>query len=336
MSQFLKSVDQFLGLPVNVVVAGVGIAVILAIGSTMRWIALRGAPPAERKDRLGSLVVWWAMLAIVVCTLMAGTVGGAVTFGIISFVALYEYFELLAKKSIDRTGRSLIFLTVPAAYACVVTDDCTGCQAFVFLAMTLAVTIALVLAGKTTGFVETASSQVWGALLFIFCLGHAAMLLALPAASNPVAGAQGWFVYLIVITQCDDIFQALWGRRFGRHKIAPVLSPNKTWEGFLLGGLTALGVGLLLARLLTPLADPWTLRIGTWVVRVPYLGAVLASVLLSLAGFFGDLTESAIKRDAGVKDSGKWLPGQGGILDRIDSLTFTAPVFYYFVQILYV
>jgi phosphatidate cytidylyltransferase len=142
-------------------------------------------------------------------------------------------------------------------------------------------------------------------------------------------------VYLIVFTECHDIFQALWGRRFGRHKLTPQVSPHKTWEGFVLGGLTVLAIGILLAPVLTPLAEPWSLQLGTHVWRIPYVGALAAGGILILAGVMGDLNISALKRDAAVKDTGTWLPTQGGILDRVNSLTFTAPAFYYFVRVIY-
>jgi phosphatidate cytidylyltransferase len=133
-----------------------------------------------------------------------------------------------------------------------------------------------------------------------------------------VAGGAGWFLFLMRLTEFDDIAQALVGRSIGRRKIAPVVSPHKTWAGFV-GGvlLTSLLAGLL-GRWLTP-----------WQPTV----AMLAGLLISLAGFLGDLNISGIKRDRGVKDSSNLLPGQGGVLDRIDSLTFAAPAFYGFIGI---
>ncbi len=142
----------------------------------------------------------------------------------------------------------------------------------------------------------------------------------------------GMFVYLVLLTETNDIAQALWGRRFGRHKIMPRISPHKTWEGFLLGAATTFIVSLPLAYALTPLTN-CPLHLGEFQVHIPYLPSAIAGILIAVGGFWGDVTFSAIKREAGVKDSGSLLPGQGGILDRVDSLTFTAPVFFYFVHI---
>ena len=115
-----------------------------------------------------------------------------------------------------------------------------------------------------------------------------------------------------------------------------VVSPHKTWQGFVLGVLTTIGVAVaVLAPWLTPLADWPRTVVAASLPRVPYLPAAVAGLLIAVAGFFGDITMSALKRDAGVKDSSHLLPGQGGILDRIDSLTFAAPVFFYFVYGVY-
>ncbi|MER2529688.1 MAG: phosphatidate cytidylyltransferase, partial [Candidatus Competibacter denitrificans] len=105
-----------------------------------------------------------------------------------------------------------------------------------------------------------------------------------------------------------------------KHKISPTVSPNKTVEGFVGGAMTT----LLLSALLAPWLTPFGLR-----------DALLAGALIAVAGFFGDLSLSALKRDLGIKDSGRLLPGHGGILDRIDSLTYTAPLFFHFSRYLY-
>jgi phosphatidate cytidylyltransferase len=150
-------------------------------------------------------------------------------------------------------------------------------------------------------------------LLTAYAPGFAVLLFALAPASNPVAGGAGWFLFLMLLTEFDDISQALIGRALGKRKISPVVSPHKTWEGFIGGVVLTSMLGALLAPWLTP----WHPAAGT-----------IAGLLISLTGYLGDLNISAIKRDCGVKDSGTLLPGQGGMLDRIDSLTFAAPTFY--------
>jgi len=137
----------------------------------------------------------------------------------------------------------------------------------------------------------------------------------------PALFALGWLRYVygaspvfwaVSIVVASDVAAYFCGRTFGKRKIFPLISPGKTWEGFL-GGLTAAGVvGVVLGIILG----------GDWAA-----GCVLVALLTSIAGVIGDLTESYVKRCAGVKDSGQILPGHGGVLDRLDSHLFGSPIF---------
>ncbi|MEJ2575054.1 MAG: phosphatidate cytidylyltransferase, partial [Gammaproteobacteria bacterium] len=127
-------------------------------------------------------------------------------------------------------------------------------------------------------------------------------------------------LYLVFLTQFNDVMQYTWGKLFGRHKIIPKVSPNKTWQGFGGGVLTTAVLAALLGPWLTPLSIPQ---------------AILAGLIIGAGGFVGDVIISALKRDIGVKDSGSLLPGHGGLLDRLDSLLYTAPLFFHFVYYLH-
>ncbi|HRE46031.1 MAG TPA: phosphatidate cytidylyltransferase, partial [Terricaulis sp.] len=127
-------------------------------------------------------------------------------------------------------------------------------------------------------------------------------------------GAAGLVFFLLLITQLNDVAQYCWGKAIGRTKITPNVSPNKTWEGAIGGWLTTAAVFYLLAPYFTPLSP---------------LHAAIMGLIVPLAGFFGDITMSAIKRDLGVKDTSRLIPGHGGVLDRLDSLTFAAPVYFH-------
>ena len=122
-------------------------------------------------------------------------------------------------------------------------------------------------------------------------------------------------MFLVFLTEINDIMQFVWGKLFGRHKILPKVSPNKTWEGFLGGGVSTTVIGYFLG-FLTPLSTP---------------NVILVSALIAIAGFAGDVVISAIKRDKGIKDMGDSIPGHGGVFDRIDCLCYTAPVFFHLV-----
>ena len=129
------------------------------------------------------------------------------------------------------------------------------------------------------------------------------------------AGGRGLLMFLVFLTEINDIMQFVWGKLFGRHKILPKVSPNKTWEGFLGGVVSTTVIGYFLG-FLTPLSTP---------------NVILVSALIAIAGFAGDVVISAIKRDKGIKDMGDSIPGHGGVFDRIDSLSYTAPVFFHLV-----
>ena len=122
-------------------------------------------------------------------------------------------------------------------------------------------------------------------------------------------------LWLVAVTKFCDTGALLTGMAIGRHKMSPRLSPKKTWEGFAGGTLAAVGAGVGIVALLG-------LPVSAWVgVALGLIGAV--------GGTLGDLAESLLKRQAGVKDSGNLIPGHGGLLDRVDSLLWTAPLAYY-------
>ncbi|MBC7546052.1 MAG: phosphatidate cytidylyltransferase [Candidatus Sericytochromatia bacterium] len=176
-----------------------------------------------------------------------------------------------------------------------------------------------VLAPSPQGYLRRAGSLGVAVLLSGFCLSHVAALVSLPASVNPVGGGAGLYMFAVFLAQFNDLAQYAWGKALGRRQIVPAVSPAKTWAGFLGGvGTTALAASLL-APVLTP---------------IPPLWAPLVGVGIAIAGFWGDITVSALKRDAGVKDTGTLLPGFGGTMDRADSLIYVAPAFFHCIRLL--
>jgi phosphatidate cytidylyltransferase len=154
-------------------------------------------------------------------------------------------------------------------------------------------------------------------MMSVYALGHAAFLLVLPETHKGAAAmgeGLGLLLFLFIITGGNDVAQYCWGKTLGRHKIIPSVSPNKTWEGFIGGVATSALVAVLIAPYLTPFEGLYAAIIGAG---------------LAVAGFLGDVTISAVKRDLGVKDTGTALPGHGGLLDRLDSTVFTAPLMFH-------
>jgi phosphatidate cytidylyltransferase len=240
-------------------------------------------------------------------------------FALISYLALKEYFTLIPTR---RTDRRIIFY----AYLSIVFQYWfAGIQWYGMFIIWIPVYLFLllpfrqVLIGETKGFLEHTSRVQWGLMMFVFGLSHIAYMMTLPAVNGHDVGGKELVLYLVLLTELNDILQYLWGKTLGKHKIIPKVSPNKTVEGFL-GAFFTLSLLGVAFSFLTPF---------TWIQ------ALLAGMLISSAGFIGDVVISMVKRDIGVKDSGNLLPGHGGILDRIDSLTYTAPLFFHYTYYLY-
>ena len=262
---------------------------------------------------------WWIMSAIFALTLVIGPIGSLVLFGLMSLLALREYVTLLPTRRADhRTLFWAFFIFTPLQYFLI------GIQWYGMFAILipvfafLFVPARLAIAGDTEAFLERASTIQWGLMICVYCLSYtpALLMLQIPGYGRPAK----LMLYLVLVDQLSDVLQYVWGKMLGRHKIAPVVSPNKTWEGFIGGVLSATAIGTAL----------WWMTPFTPAVAAP------VSLAITLMGFAGGLTMSAIKRDRGVKDYGTLIKGHGGILDRMDSMCFAAPVFFHIVRYFYV
>lgn len=336
MSGSLDRAAGLTALPANVVATLGVIFAALAAGSITRlaWVLRLNVPPDRRRSLAGSLLTWWVLFGLLMAVVLAGRAAAVVLFAVVSLLGLWEFRNLARRHAAAPRHWRLAFFAVPAHYLIAYFGWYGPFWTFVPVWVFVILMARLVLTGETEGFLETAGITFLGLMLVVFLFSHAVLLLSLPADANPAAGPWGLFLFLVVLTELNDIAQALWGRQLGRHKITPRVSPNKTWEGFLLGAGTTVALACLAAPFLTPFADR-PARAGPFEVSVPYLPAVAAGLLIAVGGFFGDITMSTAKRAVGVKDAGDLLPGQGGVLDRIDSLTFTAPVFFYFTYVFY-
>jgi phosphatidate cytidylyltransferase len=178
--------------------------------------------------------------------------------------------------------------------------------------------VLMVLARDPKGFVSSVSQLQWGLMAFVFGLSHLGYLLTVRRAAE-VGDGRSLLLFLVFITEISDVLQYVWGKLLGRKPILPTISPNKTWAGFL-GGIMTMALIALPLRFLTPFGVGETL---------------LVALLVGLAGFCGGAVMSAVKRDFGVKDFGSLIPGHGGMLDRVDSLCFAAPIFFHYVRYFY-
>ncbi|KMN35456.1 phosphatidate cytidylyltransferase [Chromobacterium haemolyticum] len=293
------------------VIASVAIRVLESRSPQKNWL--------ELKLRIRT---WWWIVACFSLTLLGNVPLALVVFALISFLALKEYLTLCATRTADHVVLFWAYLSIPLQYYWLGIHWYGMFIIFIPVYIFLFLPMRMVLIGETQGFLKAAASLQWGLMICVFCLSHMAAVLTLPQLTHIGEPAQGAMLlfYLVALTQLNDVAQYLWGKAFGRRKVAPKVSPNKTLEGFLGGALTTCLLGWLLGPLLTPFSP---------------LHAALAGLLIGVMGFIGDIVISAVKRDIGVKDSGRLLPGHGGVLDRLDSLTYTAPLFFHYVHYLY-
>ena len=301
---------------------GYGILGILAVllTATLVTAGLRLAKPGKDYSELSSRVkTWWWMAGIFATVLALGRDLSLVFFAFLSFLALKEYLSLIPTRRADRRVLFWVYLAIPIQYYWVHLSWYGMFIIWIPVYMFLFLPLRMMLIGETAGFLKAAGTLHWGLMTMVFSLSHAAFLLVLPAGKNLHGGGAALVFFLVVLTELNDVFQYCWGKSLGRHPVVPAVSPKKTWEGLIGGIATTTTMAWLLAPHFTPFTPAQALGAG---------------LILGVGGFIGDVTISLLKRDLGVKDSGSLLPGHGGILDRVDSLAYTAPLFFHYTYYL--
>lgn len=304
----------------------------LTVGAVIRLIALRNKDPKLREKRLASLKTWWTLALIIGAALLLGRPGICLLYAIASCIAWSEITRIFKPRPEDRLAIRAGYVLIVINYLLILFQLIDLYRVFLPLAAMLVFAVFL-LRGEPAGYIRSAGGLLWGMLFLGYGLSHAAYLFALPVGQMGPLGPVGWLLFLVILTESNDIFQAIVGRAFGAHKkhrITPVISPNKTWEGFLGGMAITVLIGQVIAPWLTNLDEAGG-AMALPAALQPWLVTLVVTMLICVAGFFGDINMSAIKRDGGVKDSSNLLPGMGGLIDRVDSLTMTAPVFVVFL-----
>lgn len=306
--------------PLNVIWCMVGIVAILIFASVVVALLEKLQQNKNHRELINRIKTWWLIVGLFLGVLLFCRGIAIIFFAFISYLALKEYFSLIPTRRADRRVLFWAYLSIPVQYWWIYTEWYGMFIIFIPVYMFLLLAARMALKGETEGFLKAAGTLHWGLMTTVFSLSHMAFLIVLPKEGNPFAGGIGLVLYLVCLTELNDVAQYIWGKSFGRRKIVPKVSPNKTWAG-LMGGI---GTTILLAYILAPVLTPFSKQ-----------DSIFVGLIIGIGGFLGDITVSAVKRDIGIKDTGTLLPGHGGILDRIDSLTFTAPLFLHFTRYFY-
>lgn len=323
-------------LPHNAQVALAALFGLLTVATLVVAALRRAKPQSDWSELTARIRSWWIMVSVFTLAMVLTRTISLVFFGLISFLALKEYLSLIPTRRADRRVLFWAYLAIPIQYAFVAHAWYGMFIVFIPVYVFLFLPWRMVRVGQTDGFLKAAGTLHWGVMVTVFSISHCAYLLVLdsePSAPQLPAGPAGLVLYLVALTQLNDVAQFLWGKAIGGPKVVPTVSPGKTWAGFLGGLFTTTVLAVLLAKWLTPLVGgpPAGIPIPAWLAPVAgFWKAAVCGLLIGYGGFIGDVTISAVKRDLHIKDSGSLLPGHGGLLDRIDSLTYTAPLFFHF------
>ena len=306
-----------------------GITLVLALASVIGFglkITVAKRQPHGAIDNLNTRVnAWWVMSIVVGLALLAGKAGVTLLFAFASFVALREF---VAPAPNEQSQRALLLVclavVLPLQYLLVASGLYALYALFIPVVAMVVLPVMAAAVGRVRGEVrsewrgagERIATLQCGLVICVFCISHVPALLTLE-----IPGYEGrnafLVIFLVLVVQSCDVLQYLWGKLAGRRRIAPTVSPSKTVEGSVGGIVSATALGALLSPI-TPFS------VGE---------AALISLAMTLLGFLGGLLMSAQKRRRGIKDWGTLIRGHGGMLDRLDSLFLSAPVFLNIVRI---
>lgn len=294
-------------------------AAILIFASTIGFILKRkvGEKPSSVIDNLNARInAWWIMLIVIGAAILLGNTAFIILFALISLFALREFISLLPTRRGDYLPLLVAFyFVIPYQYYLIYINWYGLYSIFIPLYVFLLIPIASLKQEDTTHFLERSAKIQWGLMISVFCISHVPALLNLKI--KHFSGEPIWLaIWLIMVVQASDVLQYVCGKLWGKHKVAPILSPSKTVEGLFGGILLATALGTAMA----------------WLTPFSYYEAAFIGLLVCIFGFLGGLVMSAIKRDRGVKDWGQLIQGHGGMLDRIDSICFSAPVFFHILR----
>jgi phosphatidate cytidylyltransferase len=301
-----------------------GVLALLVVASVAGWILDRRVTTASGRatveDINTRIRAWWVMAFLFVVAVTTGPLVSILLFAVTSFLALREFVTLAPTRPADHRALFWSFFVVMPLQYYLIWRQWYGLFSIlipVYVSIFLAIRAAL--AGDTDRFLERTATTQWGLMICVYFVSYVPGLLMLRIPGYEGQTPQLIF-FLVLVVQLSDVLQYVWGKALGKRRIAPSISPNKTWEGFIGGVVCATAVGTAV----------W------WATPFSPAAAAAMALVMTAMGFAGGLIMSAIKRDRGVKDYGALIGGHGGVLDRVDSLCFAAPVFFHLTRYFYV
>jgi phosphatidate cytidylyltransferase len=297
-----------------------GIAALLFFASIAGWLLrlrVKGEDARAVIDNLNARVrAWWIMVAVFAVAFLLGKAATIVLFALVSFFALREFLTLTPTRAGDHRALSLaFFVLIPVQYYLIGIEWYALFSIFIPVYAFLLLPSLSALAEDAEHFLERTAKIQWGIMVTIYCISHVPALLLLDIPGYAGQNALLLF-YMLLVVQLSDVLQYVFGKIFGKTKIAPVVSPSKTVEGFVGGAAGATLIG----------AAMW------WITPFTPLQAAGMAFVTVLMGFLGGLVLSAVKRSLGAKDWGTMIRGHGGMMDRMDSVSFAAPIFFHLTR----
>ncbi len=297
-----------------------GVVLLLLIASAIGYVLSKRTQSDKSQaviDNLNARIrAWWIMVLFFGVAVLSGGTGSIILFTIISFLALREFITLTPTNQGDHRALFWAFFVITPIHYFLIWLNWYGLFSIlipVYAALIMPIRNATT--GETKDFLARTAKVQWALMVCVYFVSHAPALLTLNIPGYEGQNAK-LLLFLVIVVQMSDVLQYVWGKLTGQRKIVPKLSPNKTIEGFVGGVASASLLGGALF----------------WITPFTFVQATVLAFLICIMGFFGGLVMSGIKRDRNIKDFGSMIEGHGGILDRIDSICFSAPLFFHLVR----
>lgn len=291
---------------------------ILVFASAVGYVLhVRTAGRSETIENLNARIrAWWGMAIVMFGALLLGTTVTLVVFALASLLALREFLTLTPTRRTDYWPLFIaFFIAVPGQYILLGMRWYGLFAVFVPVYIFGLISFASALAQDTETFFQRNAMILFAVMVCVYGVSHAPGVLILDIAGFEGRNVELLFFFLFTV-QLSDVLQYVFGKLFGRHRLSPRVSPSKTWEGLIGGGVSAILIGGAL-HVVTPFG-PWA--------------AMAFAAQIVACGVLGGLVLSAVKRSLGAKDWGTAISGHGGFMDRLDSVAFSAPVFFHLVR----